>query len=159
MTRIAEPTQHRITPELPDPLLAYLRDGTLGIILSVCEDGYPTNAFTWVIALDSKRLRVVADHGGRTLANLQRDRQAVIQIIGPDNLIFLVRGTTRQIKDDLEATPIGVALFEMDVIGARDQAWPAATPAPLSFQWADDIRDEMLKMEQSVYAEMREATG
>ena len=83
----------------------------------------------------------------------------MIQIIGPDNLIFLVRGTTRQIKEDLDATPIGVALFEMDVIGARDQAWPAATPAPLSFQWADDIRDEMLKMEQSVYAEMREATG
>ena len=159
MTNITAPSQHLITPELPDQLLAYLHDGAIGIILSVCEDEYPTSAFTWVIALNSKRLRVIADHGGRTLANLQREGRAVIQIIGPDNLVFLVRGTTRLVKEDLDKAPTRVALFEMDVVGARDQSWPAATPLPLTIQWADDIREAMVEMEQSVYTEMRESTG
>lgn len=159
MTDITASSQDLITPELPDQLLAYLRGGETGIVLSVCEDGYPTSAFTWVIALNSKCIRLIADHGGRTLANLQRDRRAVIQIIGPDNLVFLVRGTTRQIKKDLDTAPIKAALFEMDVIGARDQSWSAATPAPLAFQWADEVREAMLKVEQSAYAKMREATG
>lgn len=162
MTNIKAPSRHLITPELPelpDQLLSYLCDGAIGLILSVCEDEYPTDAFTWVIALDSKRLRMVADHGGRTLGNLLRDGRAVIQIIGPDNLVFLVRGTTRQVKENLDATSIGVALFEMHVISARDQSWPAAIPLPLTIQWAGDTREAMVQMEQAVYAEMRECTG
>jgi len=157
MNSITNTSQHPITPELPGELLSYLRAGALGIVITVGDDDYPTDAFTWVIALDDKRVRFGADHGSKTLANLQRGGRATVQIIGPNNLVFLVKGEARQIKSDIDAVSMGIELWEVDVIGARDQSWPGAAPLPLAVQWSGDERESMVKTEQAVFDEMRAA--
>lgn len=155
MSSLTSTSPHNITPEMPRTLVSYLRAGGLGIVISVGQDEYPTDAFAWVVGLDDKRLRFSVDHDSKTLANLERDGKAAVQIIGPDNLVFLVKGTCRVVKSKLDSVPMGISVWEMDVIGARDQSWPGAAPLPLQVQWSGDTRDSMVKTEQAVFEEMR----
>ncbi|MCB1661357.1 MAG: hypothetical protein H6995_14015 [Pseudomonadales bacterium] len=157
MSSITTTSPHTITPELPKQLLSYARAGALGIVITVGNDKYPTDAFAWVVALDDKRVRFTVDHHSKTLGNLSRDGLAAIQIIGPDNLVFLIKGVCRSVKTNLESVPMDIGLWEMDVIGARDQSWPGAAPLPLAVQWSGDERESMVKTEQAVFGEMREA--
>ena len=146
----------KITPDLPDKLLAYLRLGAPALLLTLGEDGYPNAAYTWAAAPDARRVRFGADQGSATLANLQRDGRASLQIVAPGNGVFLVKGTTRILKDRLTAAPFRIALMEMAVAEARDQSWPGVTVTPLAYEWPADQREAMLMMEQAVYAELRE---
>lgn len=149
----------RITPDLPDRLLAYVGPGALAMLLTVGEDGYSNVAYGWIAAPEVKRVRFGADHGSATLANLQRDGRAALQIVGSDNLVFLVKGTARQIRERIAAAPMKIALWELRVLEAKDQSWPGVVPTPLAFEWPAEQREAMLKMEQAVYAEMRDGQG
>jgi hypothetical protein len=145
-----------ITPTLPQKLVGYLRPGAPALVLTTGADGYPSSAYTWVVSLDDKRLRFGVDHGGSAMANLQRTGQASIQIIGPGDVSYLVKGRSRQIKDRIAAAePASIMLFEMDVMGAKDQSWSGVSTTALMYEWPAERREAMLKMEQAVYAEMR----
>jgi hypothetical protein len=154
MSNVTATSPHPITPEMPAPVVSYLKAGGLGLVITVGDDGYPTDAFTWVVATGPKTLRFCADKGGKTLANLERDGRAAVQIVGPDNLVFLIKGTSRKIKDDLESVDMGIELWEMDVVGARDQSWPGAAPLPFAVQWYGDNRNDMVRSELAAYDEM-----
>lgn len=153
-----------ITPTLPEKLFGYLRPGAPGLLLTAGADGYASSAYTWIVSLDSKRLRFAVDHGGTAMANLQRTGQASIQIIGPGDVSFLVKGKSRPVKERIEAsapalTSASVMMFEMDVMGAKDQSWPGVSTTALTYEWPAEQREAMLKMEQAVYAEMRDVTA
>lgn len=155
MSSITSTSPHAITPELPADFLSYVHGGSLCIVITVGEDEYPTDAFAWAVALDDKKLRFTVDHDSKTLANLSRDGRAAVQIIGPDNLVYLVKGVSSLVKSDIDAAPMGIGIWEMDVIGARDQSWPGAAPLPLTVQWSGEERESMVKTEQLVFEEMR----
>jgi Pyridoxamine 5'-phosphate oxidase len=142
--------------ELPEHLLNYLHAGAPCLLVTVGEDGFPHTAYTWALALDARRVRFGADLGSATLANLQRTGRAALQIIGANNLVFIVKGTTRQVKERMAATPLRIALMELVVVAVKDQAWPQAAVTPLAYEWQDDLRAAMQAMERAVYAEMRE---
>ena len=144
------------TPDLPDKLLIHLRMGAPALLLTTGDDGFPNLAYTWAAAPDAHRVRFGADHGSATLAKLQRDGRASLHIVGPGNLAFLVKGAARTIKDRLAAAPFRIAMMEMAVAEAKDQSWPGVTVSPLAYEWPADQREAMLKMEQSVYAELRD---
>lgn len=149
-----------ITPTLPEKLFGYLRPGAPGLMLTAGADGYATSAYTWVISIDSKRLRFAVDYGGSAMANLQRTGQTSIQIIGPGDVSFLVKGKSRQIKDRIEAAaPASIMMFEMDVMGAKDQSWTGVSTTALMYEWPAEQREAMLRMEQAVYDEMRGFTA
>ena len=94
------------------------------------------------------------------MANLQRTGQASIQIIGPGDVSFLVKGKSRLIKERIDAAaPYSIMLFEMDVMGAKDQSWTGVSTTALMYEWPAEQREAMLKMEQAVYAEMRDFTA
>ena len=57
-----------ITPQMPEKLVAYLRPGAPGLLLTAGADGYATSAFTWILSLDAGRLRFAVDEGGRSSA-------------------------------------------------------------------------------------------
>ncbi len=148
----------RITPELPPPLAHYLAQGAPALLLTAGADGYATSMYTWAVGLDSKRVRFAVDADSSGLANLRRSGLASLHIIGPGGLEFLVKGIARPLKDRLEAAGDAVMLvYEMAVVGAKDQSWPGVESAPLRYLWPEDTRDAMSRMEQSVYAEMRAA--
>jgi hypothetical protein len=94
------------------------------------------------------------------MANLQRSGQASIQVIGPGDVTYLVKGKARRIKERIDAAaPAVIILYEMDVMGAKDQSWPGVSTTALSYEWPADQREAMLRMEQAVYAEMRSAAA
>jgi hypothetical protein len=144
----------RVTDHLPDKLFDYLRAGAPILLLTIGEDGFPNVAFTWAIAPDAHRVRFGADHGSVTLANLQREGRAALQIIGPTNLLFLVKGSARLIKERIAAAPFRIALMESALTEVKDQSFPGVNVAPLGYEWYADRREAMLAMEQAVYAEM-----
>lgn len=147
-----------ITPHMPEKLVAYLRPGAPGLLLTAGADGYATSAYTWIVALDVGRLRFAVDEGGSTMANLQRSGQASLQVIGQGEVTFLVKGRARQVKPRLDASaPYVIQLYEMEVIGAKDQSWPGVSTNALSYTWPAEQREAMLSMEQTVYKEMRES--
>lgn len=145
-----------ITPTLPAKLLGYLRPGAPALMLSSGADGYATSAYTWAIAIDDKHVRFAVDVGGSSMTNLQRTGLASIQVIGPGNVSFLVKGKSRLIKDRIDAAaPYSIMIWEMEVMGAKDQSWTGVSTTALSYEWPAEQREAMLKMEQAVYAEMR----
>ena len=147
-----------VTPEMPERLMAYLGAGAPALLLTAGADGYPSSAYTWAVALGAKVVRFAVDKEGTAFANIQRSGLAGLHIIGPDGLAFLIKGTSRKLKDHIAAAaPAGLMLYEMQVIGARDQSFPGVTAKPFTYEWPADQRAAMLKMEQAVFAEMRQA--
>lgn len=146
-----------ITPTLPAKLFGYLRPGAPALMLSCGADGYATSAYTWAIAVDDKRLRFAVDVGGSSMSNLQRSGQASIQVIGPGSVSFLVKGKSRLLKERIDAAaPYAIMVWEMEVMGAKDQSWTGVSTTALMYEWPAEQREAMLKMEQAVYAEMRD---
>jgi hypothetical protein len=146
----------RIAAQLPDSLLNVLKIGSPTLLLTVGEDGFPNTAFSWAVAVDSTTIHFGADHGSATLANLERTERASLQFIGQDNLVFLIKGTTRKVKFQIEAAPFKIAMMALDVAMVKDQSWPGVSMRPLTYDWSPEQRQEMLAMERAVYAEMRE---
>ena len=146
----------RTTPTLAPRLIDYLRPGAPALMLTTDADGYAGSGYTWVVAMDDNRLRFGVDVGSSSLENLRRSGQASIQIIGPGDVSFLVKGKAHAIKERIDAAaPASVMLWEMDVVAAKDQSWPGVATTALAYEWPVAQREAMLKMEQAVYAEMR----
>jgi hypothetical protein len=149
--------EKQITSHLPARLLALLKEGTPALLLTVDEAQFPHSVFTWAVAPDAATVRFVVDLQTTTSANLERNGHATLQIIGNNNLLFLIKGSARQVKPQLAATPLKVALFALSVATVKDQAWPQAMVRPLAYEWPPDRREAMAAMEQAVYAEMQES--
>ena len=145
-----------VTPTMPDRLVDHLNPGAPALLLTAGSDGYPSSAYTWAVALNDKCVRFAVDDGGTAMVNLNHSGLAGLHIIGPNNLAYLVKGSARQIKDRIAAVSGGeMSLWEMEVIGARDQTFPGVTPKPFTYEWPADQRAAMEQMEQAVFAEMK----
>lgn len=122
--------------DLPAKLFQYLHRGAPGLLLTVGADGWPHAAFTWIGAPDATRLRVIADLGSTTLSNLRANPAAAAQVIGPDNLLYLVKGTAGITREE-HPMPEGlkVVLADLAVSEVKDQSWPAVTVTPLDYRW------------------------
>ena len=145
-----------VTLEMPEKLVSYLRSGAPALLLTAGADGYPSSAYTWAVALNAKCVRFAVDADGTAFVNLNQSGLAGLHIIGPDNLAYLVKGTSKQLKDRIASVSPGeMSLWEMQVIGARDQSFPGVTPKPFTYEWPADQRAAMQKMEQAVFTEMK----
>ncbi len=145
-----------ITPDMPERLVSFLRPGAPALLLTAGADGYPSSAYSWAVGLDSRRVRFAVDAGGTALINLQGSGLAGLHIIGPGNLAYLVKGRARKLKDRIAAVaPSEMLLWELEVIGARDQTFPGVTPRPFTYEWPAEQRAAREEMERAVFAEMR----
>ncbi len=146
----------KTTPALPDRVQALLRSGVPAVLLTVGEDGWGHAAMTWAAAIAEDRVRFVADHGSATLANLERDGKASLQVIGADNVLALVKGHVRERRARIAASPFGMAMWEMTVTQVRDQAWSPVAVSPLAYQWVGPEAAALSRIEQAVLAELRD---
>lgn len=144
-----------VTAEMPEKLLSHLGAGAPALLLTAGPDGYPSSAYTWAVALGPKAVRFAVDREGTAFANISNSGLAGLHIIGPEGLAYLVKGRARKIKDRIAAAPTALMLYEMEIIGARDQSFPGVTAKPFTYEWPADQRAAMLAMEQAVFAEMR----
>ena len=144
-----------VTTELSDTQLEVLQHGCAGLVVTVGDDRFPTTAFVWTIAASSKTLRF-ATEGSATLANLEREGRASLQIIGSRNQVFLIKGETTVAKKRLEALPFESTMMSLQVTEVKDQTWPEAFVSPLTYEWASERREEWQAIEQAVYKELKE---
>lgn len=148
-----------VLPEMPPALVAWLRRGRAALLLTVGADGWATSTYTWAVALDATRLRVVADHGSRALANLERDGRASLVVVRPRGMNHLIKGRATPCAPRLQASDgvAAMALWEVAVDGVRDQSWQGVETSALAYRWPADVRGERRRMERAVFAEMRRA--
>lgn len=146
----------RVTPVLPERLLAHLMAGAPALLLTIGRDGYAHSAYTWAAARTAGRVRFGVDAASTTFANLKRADRAALQIIGADDLLYLIKGRTRLIKNLIAAADFSIAMMELSVAEAKNQTWREVTVAPLAYAWPPQKQAAMRVMEQAVYAELRE---
>ena len=140
--------------ELSDRQREVLHRGSAAIVITVGEDGLPTTAFVWAVAASGKTVRF-ATEGSATLANLRREGSASLQILGSQNQVFLIKGTTSVAKPRLEALPFESTMMSLHVTEVKDQTWPEVLVSPLTYEWTSR-KEEWRAIEQAVYQEMLE---
>lgn len=143
---------------LPDRLFRHLQRGGPAILVTYGADGWPNAVMTWAATRDPHVVRFGVDLGTSTLANIQREGKASLHVIGPGNIIFLIKGATRLVKERLETLPPPhlMGMMELAVHAVKDQSWVGVMVSPLSFQWTGPDADRMRQAEQEVLAELRE---
>ena len=144
---------------LPDRLSRLLAAGAPAVLITVGADGFGHAAMTWALAPTPDRVRFIADHGSTTLANLQRDGRAALQVIGRDDLVALIKGPARERRARVEAAPFGMAMWELTVAEVKDQSWAPVAVSPLAYEWRGPDAETLRKIERAVLAELRDWTG
>lgn len=121
---------------LPPRLFEVLHRGTQGLLVTVGRDGWPHVAFSWIGSPNPAKVRLIADEGSTTLANLLKNPQTAAQVIGPNNLLYLVKGTA-SVAEDERKMPAGlkVVLVDMTVREVKDQSWSAVSVSPMRYVW------------------------
>src|SRR6516164_8337900 len=110
--------------EAADRLARRYRTGC-GLLLTVGPDGCPHAAFTWIGLGAGGRGRAVADSPSTSLTNVQANSRAALQIIGPDNLLFLLKGTATVAAYHEFSPALRFALLDVHITEVKDQSWPA----------------------------------
>ncbi|HET9000669.1 MAG TPA: pyridoxamine 5'-phosphate oxidase family protein [bacterium] len=141
---------------LPDRLAGLLRAGSPVVLLTVGADGWGHAAMTWAVAVAPDRVRFGVDHGSRTLANLERDGKAALQVIGRENILALIKGPAQMRRARIAAAPFPIALWEMAVTEVKDQSWAPVVVSPLAYEWTGPQADALRQIEQAVLAELRD---
>lgn len=93
------------------------------------------------------------------MTNLQRQGRAALQVINPQNQVFLIKGVVAMVKEHLEAIPFNMSMWELQVEEVKDQSWRGVSVRPLKYEWPPEQRQEMLAKEHAVFEEMRSWTG
>ncbi len=111
---------------------------------------------TWAVAVAPDRVRFGVDHGSTTLANLERDGRATLQVIGRESMLALIKGPARRRRARIAAAPFAMAMWELSVTEVRDQSWGPVVVSPLAYEWAGPEADALRQIEQAVLAELRD---
>lgn len=144
------------TTTLPDRLFRRLQAGAPVVLITVGADGWGHAAMTWAVAVSADRVRFGVDHGSTTLANLERDGKAALQVIGKGNTLALLKGGARVVRARIEAAPFAMAMWELVPAEVKDQTWGPVVVAPLVFEWTGPQAEAMRQIEQAVLAELRD---
>ncbi len=146
----------KMTRVLPDRLAGLLRTGSPAGLVTVGADEWGHAVMTWAVAIAPDRVRFGVDHGSTTLANLERNGKAALQVIGKDNIVALIKGHARVRRERIEAAPFGMAMWEMSVAEVKDQTWGPVVVSPLRYEWTGPRAETLRQIEQAVVAELRD---
>lgn len=116
------------------------------LVLSVDPDGHARSTYSWVVAVGSDILRFGVDRGGTTCANLAREGRASIQLIGPDGMNLLLRGSVCRLPSNPQALDqIGMEAWQMRLACQQDQAWPGVRTSALRYHASEANADAALR--------------
>jgi len=144
------------TITIPTKLMAFLKQGGPAGLATIGEAGWPHVVMTWAVARDEQTVRFIVDFNTTTSANLERDDKATLLIIGPDDLLFTIKGRARQVKERVNAASFAIAMMELTTTEIKDQSWPVVRVTPLAYEWLGDKQEALAQIEQAVLAELRE---
>lgn len=145
----------KITGVLPERVFEFLRSGAPAVLVSVGADGWGHAVMTWARAIAPDRVRFGVDVGSTTQANLERDGKATLQVIGKENILALLKGHARVLRERMAATPI-IGMWDLSLTEVKDQRWAPVVVSPLVYEWTGPEAEKLRQMEQAVLAEMRD---
>ena len=143
---------------LPDRLAHLLQRGTPAILATYGNDGWPNAVMTWAVSGDPRHVRFGVDLESATLANIQREGKASLQIIGPDDVLFLIKGIAHMIKERIDALPAPHLMCIMEMIphSVKGQSWLGVEVTPLAYRWVGREAERMTEAERIALVEMRD---
>ncbi len=141
--------------QIPDDLLQVLQAGVPAILLTVDENGFAHTAFTFAAARQRNGVAVVVDDGSRSLANIERTGRASVQVLAPDNRVYLLKGTVRLSSTRLTSSPVPSRRAEIELVSVKNQAWPEIAVSPLSYEYSTHARSHWEGAVPRIYAELR----
>jgi len=113
------------TSEVPKLLSAelveFLQGPQLVLVTTLdSETGGPTNnLITWVVAVDSGRLRLAADARGRVMANIRADGRVLLTVMA-HGACHSIEGTARIIADEVKDVNLKLGIAEVQVQAVRN---------------------------------------
>lgn len=142
--------------ELPEKLMAFLKGGECTVIATATATGeLYTAIMTWVVAKDSKRVRVAMEQKGKVLANVRENPRVALEVLGND-LNMAVRGSARVIKERMEAAPFPCTIVELEVEEVSDHSVADIIFIGPSYKFIPG-KEEYALIEEKVFAELRES--
>lgn len=106
--------------ELPENVVDFLQGGKCVVLATSDEQGWPRTALmSWVVAKDSRTIRVAIDSRGRTMKNIEATGKVMMEILG-DNIVCGVRGTAKVIKGKMDSSPFPSVVVEISVEEVKD---------------------------------------
>ena len=139
---------------ITEPLLSKLTEGLACLLVTRGEDEYPHVGFAWAAARDDETVWFTVDLGSRTLANLERTGRASLEFIAGD-LLCLAKGPCIIAQSKLDAPPLTMCIWEMQVSEVRDQAWAGVQVAPLEYRFEGRGAEALQAAEQKALAALR----
>ncbi len=140
---------------MPDDLFQVLSAGVPAILLTVDENGFAHTAFTFAAARQPNGVAVVVDDGSRSLANIERTGRASLEVLAPDNLVYLLKGMVRLSSTRLTSSPLPSRRAEIELVSVKNQAWPEIAVSPLSYDYSTHARAHWSSAVPRIYAELR----
>ncbi|MHB1416389.1 MAG: pyridoxamine 5'-phosphate oxidase family protein [Chloroflexota bacterium] len=141
--------------ELPAVVISHLRGGTVVFVATVGEDGMPNSApFSWVVAKDSRTVRLGVNRGVATLHNIRHNGRVSISLMAGGHSVTM-KGTGTVIKDNIEAAPLPTAVVEIRLHEVKDDAVIGRVDADHApTRWTDRRR---LLSDSTILAALRDA--
>lgn len=107
---------------MPPNVINYIRGGRIVIVATVGADGKANSApFSWVVAIDNRKLRLGANQGVATLENIRNNGSVSLTITGAE-LHYTIRGNAHVVKENLDDLPFPVAVVEVQVEDVKDDS-------------------------------------
>ncbi len=140
--------------ELPEELFLALQNGVPALLLTVDSEGFPHTAFTFAATRARDWLAVVVDEGSTTLKNIERTKQASVQILARDNLAYLLKGLASIEEKKLQHSPAPSRRAVIELSSVKYQAWTQVRVLPLTYTYSERA-DEWKSALPHLYAELR----
>ncbi len=140
---------------LPDNLFEILHQGIAALLLTVDETGFAHTAFTYAATTEPTCVAVLVDDGSRTLANIERTGQASVQILAPDNVVYLLKGTARVSNTRMTSAPVPARRANIELVSAKNQAWGEVAVSPLAYDYSSRAQAHWEGAIPRIFAELR----
>ncbi|NWG10024.1 MAG: pyridoxamine 5'-phosphate oxidase family protein [Nitrososphaerales archaeon] len=140
---------------MPTQLVNFLQGGKTAVLATLDQQGLPHTAlFSWVVAKDSKHVRLAIGKGSTTLKNIRSNGKLTISVQGP-GMAYGVKGKAKVIKDTIKSSPMPCVLVELVVEQVKDDNAPGITiTTGIGYKW-DQNPEQMAKVESDVFEELR----
>lgn len=141
--------------EMDQKLVQYLGGGKPTVLATVDEKSQPyTSIMSWVVAKDSKHVRIAALKDTQTLKNIKSNGKIMLSVHGP-GVNYGIRGTAKIVKESIEKAPLPLSLVEVSVDYVKDDNTPGVTvTSGITYHWEKDT-EKMKQLEAQIYEEMK----
>lgn len=145
-----------VPTRLSDELVAFLQAPQLVLVTTIdAETGWPANnLITWVVAVDSERVRLAADAKGRIMTNVRADSRVLVTVMA-HGACHTIEGGAQVAAENLEGPSLKLGCAEVRVRAVRDVTfWGGKITANPEY---DVTYDKSLKekLDGSVFAAMK----